>query len=45
MIALAPYIPPPIVFSKNTLDSWPCANDKAQRRKYDAVFEIDPNTN
>ncbi len=45
VIALAPSIPPPIVFLKNTFDSWPWANDKAQRRKYEAVFEIAPNTN
>lgn len=45
VIALAPSIPPPIVFSKNTFDNWPWAKDKAQRRKYDAVFEIAPNTN
>ncbi len=32
-IAFAPSIPPPIVFSKNTFDNWPCANDNAHRRK------------
>lgn len=45
VMAFAPSIPPPIVFSKNTFDSWPWANDRAQRRKYEAVFEIVPNTN
>ena len=38
-------IPPPIVFSRNTLDSWPCAKDKAHKRRYEAVFEILPNMN
>lgn len=44
-IALAPSIPPPIVFSKKTFDNCPCASDKAHRRRYEAVFEIEPNTN
>ena len=39
------WIPPPIVFYKNTFDNWPWAKDKAQRRRYDAVFEILPRTN
>ena len=41
-IILPVTIPPPIVFSKNTLASYPCANESAQRRRYEAVFEIDP---
>ena len=45
MIAFALTIPPPIVFSKNTRANWPWANDKAHKRRYDAVFEILPNTN
>ena len=45
VIAFALSIPPPIVFSKNTFESCPWANDKAQRRRYEAVFEIAPNTN
>ncbi len=45
VIALAPWIPPPIVFSKNTFDNCPWANDNAQRRRYEAVFEIEPKTN
>lgn len=44
-MALAPYMPPPIVFSKKTFDNCPCASDNAQRRRYEAVFEIDPKTN
>lgn len=44
-MALAPSIPPPIVFSKKTFDNCPCASDKAHRRRYEAVFEIEPNTN
>lgn len=38
-------IPPPIVFEKNTFASYPWASDNAQRRRYDAVFEILPSTN
>jgi hypothetical protein len=38
-------IPPPIVFSRKTLESCPCAKDKAQRRRYDAVLEILPKIN
>ena len=38
-------IPAKIVLSKNTSASYPCASDKAQRRKYDAVLEIVPSTN
>lgn len=33
MIVLALWIPPPIVFYKKTLDSWPWAKDNAQRRR------------
>ncbi len=44
-ITFAPCIPPPIVFYKNTLDSCPWAKESAQRRRYDAVLEILPNTN
>ena len=33
---------PPKVFSKKTLDNWPCAKERAHRRKYEAVFEIEP---
>jgi hypothetical protein len=32
-------------FWKNTLESCPCARERAQRRKYEAVLEIEPNTN
>jgi hypothetical protein len=32
------------VFWKNTKASWECANDKAHRRKYEAVLEIAPKT-
>jgi hypothetical protein len=45
MIVLALLMPPPIVFSKNTLESCPWASDNAQRRRYEAVFEILPRTN
>ena len=41
-IILPVSIPPPSVFSKKTLASYPWANDRAHRRRYDAVFEIDP---
>lgn len=44
-IILPVSIPPPSVFSKKTLASYPWANDRAHRRRYDAVFEIDPSTN
>lgn len=37
-------IPPSTVFSRNTYDSCECASDKAHKRKYDAVFEMHPNT-
>lgn len=37
-------IPAPIVFSKNTLANYPCAKDKAQSLKYDAVFDTAPKT-
>lgn len=40
--ALPSTIPPPTVFSKNTFANYPCAKLNAQRRKYDAVFEIEP---
>jgi hypothetical protein len=42
---LAVVIPPPIVFYKNTLDNWEWAKESAQRRKYEAVLDIDPKTN
>lgn len=32
-------------FSKKTLANCACANDKAQRRRYDAVLDIEPRTN
>lgn len=38
-------IPAPIHFSKNTLANYPCAKDKAHKRKYEAVLLIDPRTN
>lgn len=37
-------IPVSIVFWKNTYDSWEWASDKAHRRKYEAVFEMQPKT-
>ena len=33
------------VLLKNTFASWECASDRAHKRRYDAVFEIAPNTN
>jgi len=36
---------PTSVFSIKTSASCECANDKAQRRRYEAVFEIQPSTN
>jgi hypothetical protein len=33
------------VFSKKTAASCECASESAQRRKYEAVFEIVPSTN
>lgn len=35
-------IPPPIVFSKKTFASYPCAKERAHRRRYEAVLEIAP---
>lgn len=35
-------IPEPKHFEKKTLANWAWAKDKAHRRKYDAVFDIDP---
>ena len=35
----------PIVFSKKTLASYPCASDKAHNLKYEAVLDIVPKTN
>jgi hypothetical protein len=35
-------IPAPIHFEKNTLANWPWARERAQRRRYEAVFEMDP---
>lgn len=34
--------PFPINLSKNTPDNQLCARDKAHRRKYEAVLDIDP---
>lgn len=45
MITFELEIPPPIVLDKKTFDNWPWASDKAQRRKYEAVFDIVPKTN
>lgn len=38
-------MPPPTVFSKNTLDNWPWAKDKAHKRRYEAVLDILPKIN
>lgn len=45
MVAYPLLNPASIVLSKNTLDSWEWANDKAHRRKYEAVLEIHPKIN
>lgn len=35
----------PTVWVKKVLASWLCAKLKAQRRRYEAVFEMQPSTN
>lgn len=40
-----PSKPPPIHFSKKVLANYEWAKDKAHRRKYEAVLEIEPRTN
>lgn len=44
-IMLPEEIPPPIHLSKKVFANYEWAKDKAHKRKYEAVLEIEPRTN